>query len=293
MTLGDEKKLRQKPIEMEKEKFMERLLGSPNEEQFLEQVIKTFDAWIRNIVYMLWILLLIFQLIYYFLYLKNHSANEAMWLPLMCLIITVFNGMGLYVIVLTSSKSKEYQNRLGLKRILKLEEVVKENPEKVFPAWDLASERFGKRNAENLEHINEIFCLSRWFFGAGLVLIGGSIIVLFFSPDRLSIVLISAVAGIIIEFLCVVILSFYKTLLNHSINYIQTYDRISRVGVALQILDTLSVDAPDEKKEINKTKIHIAKRLFSNAGLSETHREVQETARATNSIESIVGTGID
>lgn len=257
----------------------------------------------RNFLFGLLILQFIVS-VGYFIYKSNNnsklpvfSAENNFYAIISTVALLVIYFIVMFFFFRTSSQLREYRVLLGILELKSLqntlEDQINQSPEKVLPAWSLAAKKFEDYNSENFTQVKQIYTFSIWFMAGGFVLISFGVLFVLFDPERISLAIVSGTAGIIIEFLGTVVLSYYKTLLSHSMNYIRVLDRTSKVGVALQILDTLSSDAPDEKKEIIKTKIHIAKRLFSDAGLSETHREVQETARATNSIESIVGTGID
>ncbi|NMA13551.1 MAG: hypothetical protein GX933_10285 [Chloroflexi bacterium] len=248
-----------------------------DEEQYLEQQInelKPKNIFLLKHIALFAIIILILLIILLVKYEKlNHGILRSISLSIIVISLSEITLVIYQTHIssrLESNKKRLYEIR-SLKRQSRLEERIIENPEKVSPAWELASEKFNAYNAENFSQVKQIYKFSRWFMFVGFILIGGSVVIALVFPDRLSLALIAGISGVIIEFLSTVVLSFYKTLLAHSMNYIRVLDRTSKVGVALQILDSLSAEEGEPqnyKKEIIEAKIHIAKGMFSDAGLS-------------------------
>jgi hypothetical protein len=66
--------------------------------------------------------------------------------------------------------------------------------------------------------------------------------------------LLSGVSGIITEFIGATFLFLYRSTIQQATNHIKTLERINSVGMAVKILDTISVDS---KKLQDETKAEI------------------------------------
>ena len=148
-------------------------------------------------------------------------------------------------------------------------ERAKEQPEKVKPAWDLARVRLELYFDRNLSQINYIFWLSVvvMIVGFGFILFGIqkaltplSVIADVPQPSTISPAIVGGIAGIITEFIGATFLLIYRSTIQQAANYTKTLERINSVGMAMQILDTIST----ESKELqDKTKAEIVKFLLS------------------------------
>ena len=70
---------------------------------------------------------------------------------------------------------------------------------------------------------------------------------------------VATVSGIVTEFIGATFLFIYRSTIQQASHYTQTLERINAVGMAMQILDTIS----DESKELqDKTKAEIVKLLI-------------------------------
>lgn len=154
---------------------------------------------------------------------------------------------------------------------------VSAEPEKAKPAWDLARVRLELYFDRNLSQINYIFWLS-----VGVMIVGFGFILfgivqalnntpIQVAPSGQNVMptnsgitpaVIAGLAGIITEFIGATFLFIYRSTIQQASGYTQTLERINSVGMAMQILDTIS----NESKGLqDQTKAEIVKVLLSQA----------------------------
>jgi hypothetical protein len=78
------------------------------------------------------------------------------------------------------------------------------------------------------------------------------------------------ITGIITEFIGATFLFVYRSTIQQAGTYMQTLESINSVGMAMQILDTIS---PDSTKLPDQTKAQIVVSLLSGASLELPERE--------------------
>lgn len=150
-------------------------------------------------------------------------------------------------------------------------------PEKTKPAWDLARVRLELYFDRNISQINYIFWLSVivMLVGFGFILFGISQTFVIsrvienstgqnITPTVIPIspAIVGTVAGIITEFIGATFLFIYRSTIQQAASYIKTLERINSVGMAMQILDTISTDS---KQLQDETKAAIVKTLLLKA----------------------------
>jgi hypothetical protein len=138
---------------------------------------------------------------------------------------------------------------------------VEKEPEKAKPAWDLARVKLELYFDRNLSQINYIFWLSVLVMAAGFGFILYGIRSAFVSGQTSAITpaVISGFAGVITEFIGATFLFLYRSTIQQAAGYTQTLERINSVGMAMQILDSIS----SESKELqDTTKAEIVKLLL-------------------------------
>ena len=183
---------------------------------------------------------------------------------------------------LSISKSDRY-----IREIQEAIDRIQDEPDKAKPAWDLARVRLEMYFDRNLSQINYIFWLSVVVLvaGFGFILYGISQSFIAASidlnlvaqmiekaedPDAiLTLVaqasnksgLVATLAGVITEFVGATFLFIYRSTINQAALYTETLERINSVGMAMQILYTIS----SESKELqDKTKSEIVISLLNN-----------------------------
>lgn len=157
---------------------------------------------------------------------------------------------------------------------LELSEVIKraqEEPDKVKPAWDLARVRLELYFDRNLSQINYIFWLSVGVMGVGFLFILFGITNYTASAKTgdvnpaTSATAVAGVAGVITEFIGATFLFIYRSTIEQAANYTKTLERINSVGMAMQILDSISAEASGLR---DQTKADIVKLLLSQSEAS-------------------------
>lgn len=154
---------------------------------------------------------------------------------------------------------------------------VKDEPEKAKPAWDLARVKLEQYFDRNLSQINYIFWLSVIvmvvgfsfiLFGISQTLIpipkeiGSNIQEATTQTNNITPALVGSIAGIITEFIGATFLFIYRSTIQQALTYTKTLERINSVGMAMQILDTISNKSIDLQ---DKTKAEIVKMVLSQA----------------------------
>jgi nitrate reductase gamma subunit len=161
---------------------------------------------------------------------------------------------------------------------------VEAEPERVKPAWDLARVKFELYIDRNLSQITYIFWLSVvvMLMGFGIILFGISraftpVATIDSAPTTISPAVLGTLAGIITEFIGATFLFLYRATAQQAANYMRALERINSVGMAMQILDTISGEAGDLQ---DRTKAELVK-LFvgGQAGDISKRAEADEAAR--------------
>jgi hypothetical protein len=129
---------------------------------------------------------------------------------------------------------------------------VQAEPERVKPAWDLARVKFELYIDRNLSQITYIFWLSVvvMLMGFAIILFGISrafkpVATIDSAPTTISPAVLGTLAGIITEFIGATFLFLYRSTAQQAANYMRALERINSVGMAMQILDTISGEAGD------------------------------------------------
>jgi nitrate reductase gamma subunit len=141
-----------------------------------------------------------------------------------------------------------------------------EEPDKVKPAWDVARVKLESYFDRNLSQINYIFWLSVVVMLVGFCFILFGISGFTTNPQgdktisATSPAAIAGAAGIITEFIGATFLFIYRSTIEQASNYTRTLERINSVGMAMQILDTISPDATGLQ---DQTKAEIVKLLLA------------------------------
>lgn len=140
---------------------------------------------------------------------------------------------------------------------------IQAEPEKAKPAWDLARVRLELYFDRNLSQITQIFWLSVVVMSVGFLFILYGISRSFSSPvmsmqagaettaqmntisqfNPLAPAIVGTIAGIITEFIGATFLFIYRSTIQQAENYTKTLERINSVGMAMQIMDTISAES--------------------------------------------------
>lgn len=157
-----------------------------------------------------------------------------------------------------SSKQDKLREARNEKRVEKAEEEVKESPEKAKPAWDLARANLELYFERNRAQVRQVFVIAiiAMFIGFAFVLAG---VVLAFK-ETMKPSLVAGCSGIITEFIGVTFMVIYRSTVNQANEFMAILERINTVGMAIQVLDSIS---ELEQKLKNDTRAQIVSSLLN------------------------------
>jgi hypothetical protein len=241
-----------------------------------------------------------------------------------------FFGIALILVgVVIYWKAEATSFRLRSEELRIVHELVREQPEKIKPAWDLASAKLEQYFNKNLSQINYIFFLSAAVMIMGFVIILCGVMNAVSVPDEPAETAVAAspakdaapqtkasadqtdktakdatpqkkegtdktgktdsaakdataqtkvsadqngkassnkpgssdsivvIAGVITEFIAATFLFLYKSIMQQAEGYTKTLERINSVGMAMQIMDTISNDSVGLRDKTKAELIHL------------------------------------
>ncbi|WP_156375746.1 hypothetical protein [Methylobacterium sp. Leaf125] len=144
-------------------------------------------------------------------------------------------------------------------RIEHAEEVARENPEKPQLAWDVARAKLENYLDRNLGQLRSIFWLTIVVMAVGFGMIIFGIFKAYDPSLNLSVSIIAAVSGLIVSFIGGSFLIVYRYILEQAKSYVTVLERINAVGMAVQVLGSIS---EEDKQLKNKATADLAKQLI-------------------------------
>jgi cytochrome c biogenesis protein CcdA len=144
-------------------------------------------------------------------------------------------------------------------KIEQVEKRVQEHPFETQAAWELARVKLESYLDRNLKQVRSIFWLTVFVMMVGFGLIIFGIYKVYESPDTFKASLISAIAGIVINFIGMTFLILYRSTMNQAKDYVAILERINAVGMSVQILEKIK---DDETKLKQQTTADIARQLL-------------------------------
>lgn len=169
-------------------------------------------------------------------------------------------GIGGALIVLISALEQIREEKNKQQKIEKVEQRAREHPEKPQLAWDLARTKLENYLDKNLGQLRSIFWLTLFVMlvGFGFVLFG--LIKAYDRPETLPVSVVGSVSGVVISFIGGSFLLIYRSILAQTRRYVSVLERINAVGMAVQVLASIS----DESKELKNNSIAaLARQLIS------------------------------
>jgi hypothetical protein len=149
-----------------------------------------------------------------------------------------------------------YRNEIELEIQNGFEEKVENEPENIKPVWDLARVTLERYFNRNLGQITAIFWLSVMVLILGFFIIVIGIFIALTQNAKVEIALISAISGIITEFIGATFLFIYRSTISQAVYYTKTLDRINSVGMSISILSTIGDEVGEKNlKDLTKTKL--------------------------------------
>lgn len=147
--------------------------------------------------------------------------------------------------------------------ISKLLETGDTSSDKIKPSWDTAQQTLELYYKRNLAQVNLIFNLSVIVMVMGFLLITFGVGMTFFSSEnKETLGIITCASGVITEFIGATFIFLYKSTISQSLEYTKKLDKLTSVGVAIKILDTINTENSYDPKSIIDSKIEIAKKLL-------------------------------
>jgi nitrate reductase gamma subunit len=171
--------------------------------------------------------------------------------------------LGLILAIVVLVQRKQGEKKTG-RRIADMESRANSEPGKTKPAWDVARVTLEEYFNRNLNQLAEIFWLSVivMVFGFGIILLGVRQSIL--SPDKVSAALITALSGVLTEFIGATFLVLYRSIMKQALQYTTCLERMNSVGMAMQILDTIPDNAAADSLK-DSTKVEVVKMLMQQA----------------------------
>ena len=155
-----------------------------------------------------------------------------------------------------------------------VEERAREHPEKPQLAWDLARTKLESYLDRNLAQVRSIYWLTVLIMicGFGFILYG--LYEAFQSPARLPVSIVASASGVIVSFIGGSLLLVYRSILAQSKDYVTVLERINAVGMAVQVIASISDTEQDLR---NKTTAELAKQLLNLYAMKpESNRKPRE-----------------
>jgi len=152
---------------------------------------------------------------------------------------------------------KEKQTERKVERI---ERKAEEEPEKTRFAWDLARTKLEAYFDRNLNQVKSIFWVSILVMMVGFGFVGYGIVRSIENPTAITATYVASIAGVITEFIGLTFMVIYRSTLQQAGTFVTVLEKINSVGMAVQILDSIS-EGHDALK--NETRAEIVKMLLS------------------------------
>jgi len=145
-------------------------------------------------------------------------------------------------------------------RVQRVEENLREHPEKPQLAWDLARVKLENYLDRNLSQVRSIYWLTLLVMLSGFGFVAYGLFQASVDPVKLPVSVVAAASGVIISFIGGSFLLIYRSILAQSKEYVTVLERINAVGMAVQVISTI----PDESDQLkNLTRSELAKQLLN------------------------------
>jgi len=118
----------------------------------------------------------------------------------------------------------------------------REHPEKTKLAWDLARIKLEHYLDRNLSQVRSIYWLTVGVMLCGFALIVYGLQQSFSSTDKLAVSIVASASGVLVSFIGGSFLLIYRSILAQTKEYVGVLERINAVGMAVQVIDTMSTD---------------------------------------------------
>lgn len=191
----------------------------------------------------------------------NHWLSSEMLTPFISTLLFMMSSLIGYALVwLVDYRSRQQEKADNAQRIEKAERKVEAHPNEVKPVWELAQIRLTGYLDRNLNQVRSIYWLTIAIMIIGFGFIGIGVFRVYSDPEALQASVLSAVSGLLVNFIGATFLVIYRSTMNQAKEYVTVLERINAVGMAMQILDKLENSAQPEIKD--KTTSDIARELI-------------------------------
>ncbi len=175
------------------------------------------------------------------------------------LIFAVFFALGVTLLSAVRAVNQRLKDEQKEVLINEQEKKVAENPNEPKLAWDLARIKLENYLDRNRSQIKSIYYLSVFamIIGFGLIIFGSYMS--FLKPDNIQPALVTAVSGLIVNFIGATFLIIYKSTMEQAKDYVNVLERINAVGMSVQIIETIDEKHLQLREE---TKAELIKKLI-------------------------------
>jgi TctA family transporter len=191
-------------------------------------------------------------------------------------------GVAALIYFIIAAREQLQEEAKTQEKLERVEERAREHPDRPQLAWDLARAKLENYLDRNLGQLRSIFWLTSFvmLIGFGLVLYG--LIKAYDHPEALPISVVGSVSGVIISFIGGSFLLIYRSILTQTRRYVSVLERINAVGMAVQVLGSISEDNKDLR---NQSTAILARQLIGlyalphQAYVEESDEEATSTRR--------------
>lgn len=166
--------------------------------------------------------------------------------------LKVVGGLWLLVLLFIKIVVQEVRTaetyRRAAARLAEAEARFKEHPDRPDVIWDLARTKLESYIDRNLEQVRRIFFLTTVVLVAGLLLVASGVYGVYRDPTFLTSSIVAATAGTLTEVIGATLLVVYRSVMKRADTNIVMLERMSVVGMAMQILDHIDDRTLREKK---------------------------------------------
>jgi dihydroxyacetone kinase DhaKLM complex PTS-EIIA-like component DhaM len=131
--------------------------------------------------------------------------------------------------------NKDYEDK-----IKELEETLNKEPVDLKITWDLARVLLEKYMNQNLRQLNYIFWLTVIIMLSGFNLIVIGVNKIFNDPTNFAPAILSAVSGILVDFIGATFLVVYKSIMSQAKEYVLILERINAVRMSIEALQRIT-----------------------------------------------------
>jgi hypothetical protein len=173
---------------------------------------------------------------------------------------TIFTIIGGIIALIIVGVRRSIELTLTEEKVERAEQRAQENPDQPTAAWDLARIKLESYLNRNLNQVRSIFWLTAAVMIVGFMLIAYGVKNAFENPELLQPALLSAISGILVNFIGATFLVLYKSTMEQAKEYVSILERINAVGMSVQVLEKL--EGADNNLK-HTTTADLAKQLLS------------------------------